>query len=39
MIMLTLNYALGYADKADKTVGPPFFYWYVITRSILRPAI
>lgn len=27
--MLTLNYALGYADKADKTVGPPFFYWYV----------
>lgn len=27
MIMLTLNYALGYADQANKTVGPPFFYW------------
>lgn len=25
--MITLNYALGYADKPNKTVGPPLFYW------------
>jgi hypothetical protein len=27
MIMLTLNYALGYSNQANKTVGPPLFYW------------
>lgn len=27
MMMLTLNYALGYSNKANKTVGPPLFYW------------
>jgi hypothetical protein len=27
MIMLILNYALGYADETDKTVGPPVLFW------------
>ncbi len=27
MIILFLNYALGYQNDADKTVGPWLFYW------------
>lgn len=27
MLFLMLNYALGYSDSTDKTVGPPLFYW------------
>ncbi len=34
--MLILNYALGYADSADKTPGPVIFYWYVAGLSECR---
>jgi hypothetical protein len=30
VVMIILNYALGYADSTSKTVGPDIFYWYSI---------
>ena len=28
VLLLMLNYALGYSNKTGKSVGPQYFYWY-----------
>src|SRR4051794_37011724 len=38
MVMLILNFALGYANDTDRTVGPPIFYWYCHPPCVLSSA-